>query len=379
MKVVIFNRAFFYISETFIYQQVKGMPPDIDISLVGFEIVNEDAFPLNNKKYRIKRSANFFDRAFSSISKRIFRSPAGIGFFSSGEVKTLLQKINPDAIHAHFGFNALTIYPIAKALNIPMVVTFHGVDASPEYLKNETYRHRIRELTDYAKGIIIVSPHMIETLQLSEHKNKTHLIPCGVNPDEFQREPRHENADVVNILHSGRLVAKKGVPDLVRVFIMLHQKHPNIRLHIIGDGPELALCRQLAQTLAGDNVVFYGSQSHQKVKEIMSDSDIFVLNSRTSDTGDMEGVPVSILEAMSMQLPVLSTRHAGIPYVITDQQDGLLVDEKDNAQLINALERLIVDSSLRRRLGKESRLTVSERFTAEQVNRRIAEVYRQLG
>lgn len=377
MKVLLFNHAFFNLSETFVFQQVKGMPEDIEVILMGFDFRNEDVFKLNNEKIRIRRSANLFDRMMLAAKKRIFNKRGSLGLFSSNKIAKLIKDSGAQLVHAHFGFNALLIYPIVRSLNIPLVITFHGLDASPLYLKNKRYRRRVHEMIDYAYAVIIVSPHMKDTLDLSAYSEKTHLVPCGVDPDEFApRTPAERN--VINILHSGRIVSKKGVGDLIRVFTLLNRKYPHTRLHIVGEGPHLQRCRNLAADATPGSIVFHGARPHGEVKKIMSEADIFVLNSRTSNSGDMEGLPVSILEAMSMSLPVVSTYHAGIPYVITNEKDGLLVKEKDKGQLAAALEKLINNADLRRQLGAAARGTVTERFTTEQVNRRIADLYRQI-
>src|SRR5690606_1966359 len=95
--------------------------------------------------------------------------------------------------------------------------------------------------------------------------------------------------------------------------------------------------------------------------------DIFVLNSRTADNGDMEGTPVSILEAMSMEKAVISTNHAGIPDVIKNDFNGILVQEKNNEQLKEAIIELLANTEKRLRLGKQARLTVVSRFS-DQIN-----------
>ncbi len=128
----------------------------------------------------------------------------------------------------------------------------------------------------------------------------------------------------------------------MKVFSDLSTRMPDIRLNVIGDGPELGAIQQLAQDTRA--VKFYGSQPHEEVKKFMLDADIFVLNSRVGDSGDMEGLPVSLLEAMSMGKAVVSTRHAGIPEAVTDGVNGLLVNEKDNASLSAAIEKLIIRS-----------------------------------
>lgn len=378
MKVLIFNRAFFYVSETFIYKQVVGIPADIETDLLAFEITNENGFPAPNKKYKVKRTANTTDRILTAIRKNIFQVKYKFSVFAHFAVKKILSQTPYDLVHAHFGFNALLIYPLAKKLKIPLVVTFHGIDASPEMLSEKQYKKRITRMIGYASAVIIVSPHMKETLSLSDHAAKVHLIPCGADPAEFDAARQSNKTGFITILHSGRLVSKKGVPDLIRIFSLLSHQYRNIRLFIVGDGPELELSRQLSDDARSDSIQFFGSRPHDEVKKFMADADIFVLNSRVGDNGDMEGVPVSLLEAMSMRLGVISTRHAGIPYVITDNVNGLLIDEKDHIALTSALEKLITDADLRKRLGESARQTVIDRFTIRETNRKIEEVYRKI-
>ena len=102
MKVLMFNRAFFYISETFIYKQVTGVPADIELELLGFEIANEDLFPVKNKKYRVKRIANNADRIFIAIRKNIFRIHYRLGLFAHYTIKKILQQTKYDLVHVHF-------------------------------------------------------------------------------------------------------------------------------------------------------------------------------------------------------------------------------------------------------------------------------------
>ena len=183
MKVLVFNRAFFNISETFIYKQITGVPADVDVELLAFNIANEDAFPLRNKKYQVDSVANSVDRIFTAIRKNVFRVRYKLGLFAHFAVKKILKEKKYDLIHAHFGFNGLLIFPLAKTFRIPLVVTFHGVDASPQMLKQKEYRRRMRKLLDYASAIIIVSPHMRDTLELERHADKLFVNPCGFDPN----------------------------------------------------------------------------------------------------------------------------------------------------------------------------------------------------
>lgn len=378
MKLLIFNRSFFNLSETFVYKQVKHLPSDIDVTLLGFNIVNEKTFPVDAKKIKLEEEVNKVDNLLTKIIRKITGKAYRFSVLNHLRVEKFLQREKFDLIHVHFGYNALQIFPIARKLNIPMVITFHGVDASPEFLKRDQYRNEIQELLEYASGIIMVSPHMIDTLQAAKWKNKIHFIPCCVDPSEFSGPKAPAEDNKIRLLHSGRLVSKKGVPDLVKVFIGLNQKYPGLQLDIIGDGPELEESKQLAKQANAGNIIFYGGQPQAEVKKLMAATDIFILNSRVGENGDMEGSPVSIQEAMSMQLPVVSTYHAGIPYIITDGKDGLLVPEKDNAALGAALEKLVNDKELRGKLGAAARVTVENKFTIAWMNKAILEVYKSV-
>lgn len=147
-------------------------------------------------------------------------------------------------------------------------------------------------------------------------------------------------------------------------------------MSIIGAGPEGSLCRELINK-AGlqDKIELLGAMAHAEVLQHMNDSDIFVLNARTSKQGDMEGTPVSILEAMSMELPVIATYHAGIPQVLTNQENGLLIAENDQTGLAIALETLISNENLRADLGQQARQTIVSKFGIELNRQRIAELF----
>lgn len=379
MKILVFNHSFFYLSETFIYRQVTGIPKEFDATLMSYVFANENYFPTSNKKKHIKWSVNIIDRLITFSFKHILRKPLAVSLFTTAVIRKYLKEEKFEAIHVHFGFNATSLLPLIKEQNIPLVVSFHGIDASPEYLNQPKYKAQLTELFNYARAVIVVSPHMIDSLGLSKWKEKTHLIPYGINPAEFTNtaDPLREKK-TINILHSGRMVSKKGIPDLIKVFANLSKTYPNLQLDIVGDGAELEPCKQLVQELNLDNVYFRGSQPIAEVKKYMSDADIFVLNSRTGEKGDMEGFPNSIIEAMSMGAPVVSTYHAGIPMAIEDGVTGFLVNEKDNEALQTALEKLIKDKDLRLSMGKQARIKVENEFTLERTNQMIADIYRSI-
>ena len=288
----------------------------------------------------------------------------------------LLKSDKCKAIHAHFGPRALEVLGLAKKFDIPLVVSFHGYDAS-RMLEDESYVQKLPKLFDYASAIIISSMHMADNLNINPDSDKVHYIPYGVNPEYFDilNEKRRKNGSI-KILHSGRIVGKKGVPDLIRVFNDLLKKYDQIELHLIGDGDELDKCRSLVKEYEiEDKVTFYGAVPHDEVKRMLNDSDIFVLNSRKDKEGDMEGTPVTILEAMCMGKAVVSTQHAGIATVIDHGKNGLLAEEYANDELRENIEKLIENHELRNSLGCKAGETIRKDYSVKAMQEKIQNVF----
>lgn len=374
-NVLVYNEAFFKTSQTFMYHQAVSLQEKYGVILLAKKFVNPHGFNMDSfQRVQIRQPENIFDRILSKYVRSKYDTLLHVDFFSYLRLKRVLMGGNLKAIHAHFGPNALQLLPFAKKYSIPLVVTFHGFDAS-QALSDEEYSSRLPELFNYASAIIIVSNHMKETLKLEDWEHKVHVVPCSVNPDELPVRINHKK-DTIRILHSGRLTGKKGVPDLIRVFKNLIKNHSDIELHIAGDGRELEICRKLVEESELEtDVTFYGSVSHEKVKELMTTSDIFVLNSRVDEYGDMEGTPVSLLEAMSAKVPVVSTIHAGIPDVVEDGKNGLLVPEKDNPALEHALKTLIENPDLRDRYAEKARETIMEKYTVKHMQNKLEKTF----
>jgi colanic acid/amylovoran biosynthesis glycosyltransferase len=375
-NILIYSNNFFAISETFIYRQVKGALPENKIHLLAHRFSNQEVFPLDPacEKLHIKQHYGLTDRLLTFLYRKAGKMKSGFSIFSEKKILSVLSEKKIHLIHAHYGESALRILPVAKKSGTSMVVSFHGYDASKSLRKNK-YKAALPALFDYVDAIVIVSKHMSETLDLEKWKHKTFLIPYGVDINAFTPKD-NRTTDRISILHSGRLVDKKGVPDLIRVFSRLVKKFNNATLHILGDGSEREACEALVDEYQLKNLVrFYGAQPQEKVMALMNECNVFVLNSRTAPDGDMEGLPNSILEAMSMEMAVISTRHAAIPDVIENGISGLLVGERENEQLLQALSTLSETPQLIKRLGFEARKRVTEHFTIEKMQSRINAIY----
>lgn len=376
-KVVIYNNSFFALSETFVYQQVRFVKEEFDISLLGHLTANNDHYPIEDIPFTcLDQQDSLMHKAVNKV-KRSVGIPVAMGPANSKMAYDFLAKEKPDLVHVHFGFNAVKILPVVKSLGIPLIVTFHGYDASKMILSKPSYYNALPGLLNYCTRIIVVSQHMLDYLPLSDaDREKVVVYPCAVDDQFFAPIDRKSKPGQIGLLHSGRIVAKKGVPDLVKVFHSLQQQHPQVRLDIIGEGPDARHTKDVINQLhLGDRIIMHGSQPQTVVRDFIAESDIFILNSRIADDGDMEGSPVSILEAMSMGKAVISTRHAGIPSIIEDGKNGLLVNERDNDALCHAIIKLIEEPRLRYKLGQNARQTVEEKFSFRVKRHELLSIY----
>lgn len=362
--IIVFSKKFFISTETFIYTQVSYLKQFFNIFLVAETYSDESKHDFSNlQQVELDQREKKIRYFFSKLLRRTITPQFQFQFHNQTQLKKLIEEKGIKLIHAHFGKDAMKVLPIAKRNGVPLVVTFHGYDAS-RLLANVWYKKNLPRLFDYASKIIVVSKHMIAKLDLQQWQEKVLLLPYSIDVEEFKPFEQVKKDDKISLLHLGRLVNKKGVPDLIRVFANLYKINKRLHLTVAGSGPELNICRSEAENLGvQDAVSFLGEQPHAEVKNILNATDIFILNSRTADDGDMEGTPVTLLEAMSLGRAVVSTYHAGIPDVIQDNYNGRLVPEKNNEKLEEAILDLIEDKEKRKRLGEKARQTIVSKFS----------------
>lgn len=381
-NILVYNDRFFSLSQTFLYQQVECLSDKYEVQLLAKEYLNPHGFDVDQfKKHSIKQPVQLPGKIYSKYYRIKNNTKLHIDLSSHLKLNRLFRDTKFHAIHAHFGHRGLEMLGTAKKNDIPLVVTFHGHDAS-SMLADEKYRNSLPELFEYASAIIVVSGHMVESLSLKNWMNKVHIIPCSVDPEniEVKQDTRGLNkGGSLKIIHAGRIARKKGVPDLIRVFHQLRQEFNHIELQIAGDGVEYDECMELVRELNLEKeVTLFGAVSHDQIKKLLNEADIFVLNSRTDDRGDMEGTPVTLLEAMSIGKPVVSTIHAGIPYVVDHEKDGLLVKERSNPELKEAIARLIKNPDLRKKISQEARKKVEKSHTTKALKKRLESIFEKI-
>ena len=274
---------------------------------------------------------------------------------------------------AEYGTTGTLVSGACERIGTPLVVHFHGFDASrTDILARKAADYR--RMFSRASAVVAVSRAMEhQLLQLGCPREKLIYNPCGVDCVRFEgADPARANPQFVAV---GRLVEKKAPYLTIAAFAHVARECPEARLRVIGDGVLLGVCRDLTAALGiGHAVTFLGAQPHEAVAREMRQARALVQHSVTASNGDSEGTPVAVLEAGAMGLPVVATRHAGIPDVVQEGVTGLLGDERDVEVMATHMLTLIGNRTLCRELGRNAAAHVRRFYTMEQSIDRLARI-----
>jgi glycosyltransferase involved in cell wall biosynthesis len=308
------------------------------------------------------------ERAIYKIRRTFLRE--GLGRETTAAYIRAFRRHRVAAVLAEYGPTGVLVMNACRQLGLPLVVHFHGYDASVRSILAE-HGQAYREMFGQAAAIIAVSNAMQRKLvSLGAPPAKVHVIPCGVDCTAF------DSADPASapptLLAVGRFIEKKAPHITLEAFGKARREVPHARLRMVGDGPLLDGCRARAQTLGiADAVEFLGARPHAVVQEEMRRARCFVQHSVEAANGDCEGTPVAILEACASGLPVVSTRHAGIPDVIVDGETGFLVDERDGDAMAARMISLLREPELARKLGQAARRRAQSGFSRQNSDGRL--------
>lgn len=283
-------------------------------------------------------------------------------------VKDSLREVlgQTKVIIAHF---AHTPAQIAERLSYfgqrPFAFYCHGYD-----LYSDARPIDLSDCARRARFVVTISKHnrrFLQNLLDEDLHSKVRVIYSGIDLAVFSissqtRAYRQKDSGVVRILSVGRLVEKKGFPDTLEAFWAVRSRYDS-ELRIVGDGPLRDSLVELAKTLGvSRSVHFLGQLPNELVLEELRQAHIFILPSCTATNGDREGLPKTLVEAAAMELPIVSTRHSGIPEVVMNNKGGFLVKEHDVQGLTQGMMRLIEQPLLRPEMGEQGRRIVCERF-----------------
>ncbi len=285
-----------------------------------------------------------------------------------------------DVISCHFGDYGMLAVALRKigALKGRIITTFHGYDLSSYLAKAGAGVYR--DLFDNGDFFLLVSEFAREKLALLGcRQDKLAVHHMGIDLSRFSYKPRIGNSNSADVVSISRLVEKKGISYGIRAVAEVSKSHPNIRYKIVGDGPLRGDLSDLIDSLGiRGTVELCGWKTPEEVQRILADADVYLAPSVTAADGDQEGIPVSLMEAMAMGVPVVSTRHSGIPELVQDGVSGLLAGEGDVSALAEHLTALLDDSGLRDRISRAGRATISRRHNIDDLNDKLENLFYEM-
>jgi glycosyltransferase involved in cell wall biosynthesis len=276
-------------------------------------------------------------------------------------VAQMLEHRDVTHVHAHFiDRAAIVAMTAARLLGVTYSVTAHADDiyVAPVLL---------REKLDGARFVATCTSFNVRELTevAGDSAASIHCVHHGIDAERYQSTGPARNDPPV-VLAVGQLRPKKGLEHLIEACRRLRDEGRSLRCVIVGDGPlREALAARVRQLGLDDVVTLAGARPQDDVIDHYRGADVFALPCVTGTRGDRDGIPNVILEAMAMELPVVSTATSGIPEAVIDGETGLLVEPGDAAALARALARLLDDRELREGLGRRGRQVVRQRFDLE--------------
>lgn len=407
IKVAFLLSQFPTISETFILNQITGLL-DLGQEVTIFSKFVGDQKTIHDevKKYHLLEKTiyfgmpkNLFCRFLKGLFvffRLLFISPRiafkTINFikyqeqalsltllFSSYALLMLKKEKSFDVIHAHFGPNGkLAIFLKDLGLIDGKVITaFHGFDISA-YLKSHS-RNTYDYLFKNGDLFLPISDRWRKKLlELGTPSQKIAIHRMGIDLSSFSYTVKEKREKMI-LLTVGRFVEKKGIKYAILAAKPLLKKYEYLEYYLVGDGPLRSEIETLIKSAGlGKRIKLFGWQKQGDVKKIMQESDILIAPSVTSENGDQEGIPVTIMEAMAVGLPVVSTKHSGIPELVKEQKSGILVAERNVQELRKAMEFLIKNPKERMEMGKMGRRIVEEEFNIKKLNKNLLKLYQNL-
>jgi glycosyltransferase involved in cell wall biosynthesis len=274
-----------------------------------------------------------------------------------------LQAAGVSHVHAHFaGMAARTAFWITEFFPITFSFTAHANDI----FVPRNFEIGLDKLVGASRVVVTETDYAEKFLRerFPERADRIHRIYNGLNLVEFGHADFSYTPPL--IVAVGRLIAKKGLADLIRACALLVERGRSFRCEIFGEGPlENQLRGQIEELGLQERVQLPGAKPQHEIRTRLAEARVFVLPSIADADGGMDNLPTVIMEAMATGLPVVSTKIGGIPEMVIQDETGFLVQPGDAVALAAAIERLINDCSSAQRLGRAGRQRAQTLFSIE--------------
>lgn len=408
MKIAYLVGKFPTLSETFILNQITGLAEKkCKIDIYGYMPEDFSKVHPDVNKYSLDKSTFYYEKipknyflrllkAFRLIVMNFSKAPLilckSLNFIKFGHYALSLRLLfaaipfldrdtTYDIIHCHFGHNGILGMRLKGigALQGKLIVTFHALDITRKVIEmgDDLYNELFLE----SDLLLPISKNWERRLiKLGCDSKKILVHHMGIDCRKFDYIPRQiSKHERVNIITVARLVEKKGVEYGIRAISVLKSNGYSVKYSIIGNGELYNELYQLAIDLGLKEVVhLLGWMQQEELLDIMNSAHILLAPSITSAYGDQEGIPVAIMEALAMGLPVVSTYHSGIPELVDDGLSGYLVPERDTEALAERLAVLIDDTNSWSEMGQAGRNKVMKEFNVEILNSNLHNIFQNM-
>lgn len=356
-----------------IHEEAKEWLPVTEYSaLLSWDVLGANAGFL-------RRSPRRYLRALVRTIRQTYREPAvlllALALFpKSVYFARRMQELEIAHLHAHFVWlGGIAAGVAADLLGLTYTIHAHAFDIF------ERNRHDVQaELEGAAKIITISSYHRSTLASLCPERDPEdiQIVHLGVDTDRFRPPAEAPSDEPLSILSIGRLVEKKGHTYLIDACKLLTDQGLAYRCRIVGDGPlRQELQAQIDRYGLQEQVMLCGALDHEAVLKLHQSSHIFALAAVVARSGDQDGMPYVLIEAMACGLPVITTPISGIPDLVCHDENGLLVEQRNAAALADALTRLATDKEGRRLLGRNARQTVLREFQIQRNTEKLAAIF----
>ncbi|MEM7143964.1 MAG: glycosyltransferase [Verrucomicrobiota bacterium] len=364
-----------------IYRQIANLSRHRTV-VFAERVENLESFPFEpvvemEKRSRPRYRGNFLLRFWYKHVVRKWPPPRPIGhvgmegaYYEPYDLADLLREWKPALVHVYYGHKAVKYRRMLAASGVPYVVSFHGVDVV-KFMDDPEYVRELGLVFEEAELVMARSESLLAKLEMlgcSRDKLRLNRTPIPFDSFPFRRREVPSDGEW-RVVQACRLIAKKGLMTVLSALPAVVGQRPKLRYTICGRGPmEDELRARIEREGLGEHVRLAGWVDQEALKAIYGESHVFLHPSEVTESSDQEGVPNSMLEAMACGLPVVATRHGGIPEAMEDGKDGFLVAEKSPDEIADALLRLTGDGDALGRYSEHASDTVRERFGfAEQI------------
>ncbi len=292
--------------------------------------------------------------------------------------RTKYELTRPDIVHVHYIYRHR--FNILFAGMKRLIVSTWGKDVIPDEdtLEGGQYDYWRSYILNRATKITATSRFLADATRrfLADQSKEIRVIPFGVDIDFFKRSsPRPDDPEPLTVSFIKHLKKKYGPHVLINAFAKLHPSGKNLRLILAGEGEMEDELKGMVKELGIEgSVEFVGRLDRDGVRDLLEQSDVFVQPSIYQS----ESFGVAAVEAQAVEVPVVATRVGGVPEVVHDGEGGFLVEPDDVDDLADAIDKLVNDASLRKRMGETGRKWVEGKYDWNINAKQMEEVYREV-